>query len=85
MSSDPMPAYEDQIGPLRETFATQDGKQPGDPAKAAAAILQALAADEPPLHLVLGNHVADMIGESLKQQQAELAEWEKVARSTDVD
>jgi NAD(P)-dependent dehydrogenase (short-subunit alcohol dehydrogenase family) len=42
LSSDPMPAYEDQTGPLRETFATQDGQQPGDPAKAARAIARTL-------------------------------------------
>jgi NAD(P)-dependent dehydrogenase (short-subunit alcohol dehydrogenase family) len=84
MSSEPMPAYEDQIGPLLETFADQDGQQPGDPAKAAAAIVQALAADDPPLRLVLGPDAADMIGTSLEKQQAELAAWEKVARSTDV-
>lgn len=84
ISSEPIAAYNDQIGPLRETFASQDGQQPGDPAKAAAAIVAALQAYEPPLHLVLGNDAADMVGESLKTQQAELADSEPVARSTDV-
>jgi NAD(P)-dependent dehydrogenase (short-subunit alcohol dehydrogenase family) len=84
MSSEPIAAYEDQIGPLRETFAEQDGQQPGDPAKAAAAIVQALQADEPPLRLVLGSDAVEMVGGSLDSQQAELAESEPVARSTDI-
>jgi NAD(P)-dependent dehydrogenase (short-subunit alcohol dehydrogenase family) len=84
LNSDPIPAYEDQIGPLRETFASQDGQQPGDPAKAAAAIVQALEEEDPPLHLVLGSDAADMVGQTLTTQQAELADVEPVARSTDV-
>ena len=85
VTSEPLPAYADQIEPLRKTFAEQAGQQPGDPAKAAAAIVQALAAKQPPLHLVLGNDAAEMVSASLTEQQAELTEWETVTRSTDFD
>jgi NAD(P)-dependent dehydrogenase (short-subunit alcohol dehydrogenase family) len=85
MTSEPIEAYADQLEPLRKTFADQAGQQPGDPAKAAAAIVQALAVGQPPLHLVLGNDAAEMVGTSLKQQLAELTEWESVARGTDFD
>jgi hypothetical protein len=61
-----------------------DGAQPGDPAKAAAAILDALAAEQPPLRLVLGADAADAITTSLESNAAELAAWEHVARSTDL-
>lgn len=85
MTSEPLEAYADQLEPLRRTFEEQAGQQPGDPAKAAAAIIRALAADHPPLHLVLGSDAAELVGTSLKEQQAELAEWETVSRSTDFD
>jgi NAD(P)-dependent dehydrogenase (short-subunit alcohol dehydrogenase family) len=38
----PMPAYEDIVGPVRAQQAGFDGTQPGDPAEAAAAILDHL-------------------------------------------
>jgi NAD(P)-dependent dehydrogenase (short-subunit alcohol dehydrogenase family) len=46
--------YVDTVGPTRQMIETGDGAQPGDPAKAAAAILTALDADETPLRLPLG-------------------------------
>ena len=66
-------------------FPDSNGKQPGDPAKAAAAILEALAAEQVPLRLALGNDAADAIGAELKSQTEELAAWEHVSRGTDFD
>lgn len=79
----PLPAYEQVVGPAREQQAAFDGRQPGDPARAAAAVLEALAADDPPLRLVLGSDAADAIGGSLDASRAELAKWEELSRSTD--
>jgi len=62
-----------------------DGKQPGDPAKAAAAILKALDADETPLRLALGSDAVDAIGAHLDGVRGELLTWEDVSRSTNVD
>ena len=61
--SEPIPAYDEQIEPLRTGMPEDDGTQPGDPAKAAAAILQALDSPEPPLRLALGNDAVDAISE----------------------
>ena len=83
-TSDPMPAYEDQMRPLRETFAGADGQQPGDPTKAAAAIIDALAAPDPPLHLLLGTDAIDMVEPALAQQRDELDHWESLSRGTDI-
>jgi hypothetical protein len=44
---------------------TGDGTQPGDPAKAAPAILAALAADQTPLRLPLGSDAVDAISAHL--------------------
>src|SRR4051794_5022457 len=49
-----MEEYATTVGVTRSYFASEDGRQLGDPAKAAAAIVAALDADEPPLRLVLG-------------------------------
>jgi NAD(P)-dependent dehydrogenase (short-subunit alcohol dehydrogenase family) len=82
--SEPIPAYEDIVGPVRKMQRDFDGTQPGDPAKAAAAILDALAAEEPPLRLVLGNDAADAIAGSMEKNAAELRAWEHVARGMDL-
>jgi NAD(P)-dependent dehydrogenase (short-subunit alcohol dehydrogenase family) len=83
--SAPIAAYEQIIGPARAQQASFDGRQPGDPAKAAAAILAALDAENTPLRLPLGNDAADALTASLDTARAELAAWEPVTRSTDID
>ena len=83
--SEPISAYDDLIGPVRTGMADDDGAQPGDPAKAAAAILQALQSPEPPLRLALGNDAVDSISGAIDQAKAELTAWERVARATTFD
>jgi NAD(P)-dependent dehydrogenase (short-subunit alcohol dehydrogenase family) len=80
--SDEMPEYAETVGPTREYVRGNHGEQPGDPAKAAAAILTALDADEPPLRLVLGADAIGNIGQRLDAVGAELREWEPVGRDT---
>jgi len=74
--------YAATVGPTREMGRSAAGTQPGDPAKAAAAILAALAADRPPLRLALGDDAVDAIREHLQSVSDELAAWEKVSRDT---
>jgi len=83
--SPPIPAYEDTVGLVRSGLPNSDGKQPGDPAKAAAAILAALEAPETPLRLALGNDAADGVLGSLDAARAEALAWQTVSRSTDFD
>ena len=83
--SDEMPEYAETVGPTREYVRAGHGEQPGDPAKAAAAILTALDADEPPLRLVLGADAIDNIGQHLEAVSAELREWQQVGRNTAVE
>ena len=83
--SQPMPEYADTVGPTREFVTSAGGSQPGDPAKAAAAILRALDAQRTPLRLVLGADAVDAIRTHLGAVGAELAEWEPVSRATAVD
>jgi NAD(P)-dependent dehydrogenase (short-subunit alcohol dehydrogenase family) len=81
-SSEPIADYADTVGPTRRMVETGDGTQPGDPAKAAAAILAALDAEETPLRLPLGDDAVDAIVGHLDGVRAEVADWEKVARDT---
>jgi hypothetical protein len=82
-ASEPMPEYEDSVGGFRKALPDSDGQQPGDPARAAAAILSALASDEPPLHLLLGNDAADIVIGQLDRDRAEFTAWESTSRGTD--
>jgi hypothetical protein len=58
--SEENPASADTAGATRR-MVEGDGGQPGDPAKAAAAIRTALAADSTPLRLPLGGDSVDAI------------------------
>jgi NAD(P)-dependent dehydrogenase (short-subunit alcohol dehydrogenase family) len=80
--SAPMPEYAATVGPTRDYLISGDGTQPGDPEKAAQAILTALDAPEPPLRLVLGGDAVDNILDRLQTLQAEVRQWESVSRDT---
>jgi NAD(P)-dependent dehydrogenase (short-subunit alcohol dehydrogenase family) len=83
--SEAMPEYADTVGPTRAYVRGNDGVQPGDPAKAAQAILTALDADEPPLRLVLGADAIGNIERHLEGLSNELTAWRAVGEATAVD
>lgn len=83
--SEPIAAYDEIVGPFRTALPSTDGSQPGDPRKAAAAIVDAVTAEKPPLRLVLGNDAADAVADHLERSRTEFEAWEQVARSMDVD
>ena len=74
--------YAETVGPTREAVDGMDGSQPGDPAKAAAAIVRALEAVDAPLHLALGDDAVDAIRAAQDARRADLEAWEQVSRST---
>jgi NAD(P)-dependent dehydrogenase (short-subunit alcohol dehydrogenase family) len=75
-------AYAPTVGPTRAAVDGGDGTQPGDPAKAAAAILTALDSADPPLRLALGDDAVDAIAAQHDRLRADLHAWEKVSRGT---
>ncbi|WP_371649406.1 MULTISPECIES: oxidoreductase [unclassified Streptomyces] len=81
--SEENPAYAEKVGVTRQMVQGSSGDQPGDPAKAAAAIRLALDAEKTPLRLALGGDAVDFLTAHLDSVRAEIAEWEKVSRGTD--
>lgn len=77
--------YAATVGVTRAMVDEGDERHPGDPAKAAAAILAALDADETPLRLPLGNDGVDAVLGHLDQVRADITAWEKVTRATAFD
>jgi NAD(P)-dependent dehydrogenase (short-subunit alcohol dehydrogenase family) len=74
--------YAPTSGVTRDAVDQMDGAQPGDAAKAAAAILQAISAPQPPLRLALGADAVDAIAAKHEQLRADLGNWERLSRST---
>jgi NAD(P)-dependent dehydrogenase (short-subunit alcohol dehydrogenase family) len=82
--ADPIDDYAESVGQAREAFADLDGNQPGDPQRAALAIVEAVEAEEPPLRLPLGQLALDNIRSKLGGQLSELERWERLSASTDL-
>jgi NAD(P)-dependent dehydrogenase (short-subunit alcohol dehydrogenase family) len=80
-----MPEYEQTVGPTRAYVRDNHLAQPGDPAKAARAIIEALDADEPPLRLVLGTDAIGNIERRWRSLAEELDSWRAVGEATAID
>ena len=76
------PAYASTVGPTRAYVAQQAGKQAGDPAKAAKAIADAVAAGAPTLRLPLGADAVSGIRDKLAQVAADVDRTEAIAIAT---
>ena len=75
--------YEPSAGASRKRLAERNGRQPGDPRKAAEAMLLVVELPEPPLHLLLGADALQIVGEKLGALQAEIMKSAPVSASTD--
>ncbi|MEM5456152.1 oxidoreductase [Paraburkholderia phytofirmans] len=75
--------YDTLFDPIREAREAKSGKQAGDPHKAAQALLEIVAAKNPPVHLLLGNDALDLVKTKLAALNEEIEQWEPLSRSTD--
>jgi NAD(P)-dependent dehydrogenase (short-subunit alcohol dehydrogenase family) len=57
--------YDSLFDPIRRARSEKSGQQAGDPAKAARAILNAVEANDPPMHLLLGNDALKLVRDKL--------------------
>jgi NAD(P)-dependent dehydrogenase (short-subunit alcohol dehydrogenase family) len=83
-SENKIAAY-DHIHQIKEYNDAADGKQQGDPEKAARAFIQAAENPHPPAHLVLGSDAYQTISARLKAIQQELDELKAISFSTDFE
>ncbi|HEY5978283.1 MAG TPA: oxidoreductase [Microlunatus sp.] len=81
-SDRPIADYAATAGKRRKEHDTVHGTQQGDPAKAAAALMQAVASAEPPYMLLLGNDASDGFRAALDALRSEVDTWESLSRST---
>ncbi|MEU5314049.1 oxidoreductase [Streptomyces sp. NPDC021562] len=75
--------YAPTVGTMRTAAASLNHTQPGDPAKAARAIVEMAAAPEPPLRLPLGTDTLQAFDAKLDTFRKEIDAWRHVALATD--
>lgn len=71
--------YQQTAGAVRSGITKMDGKQDGDPAKAALAIIAAVDAERPPLHLPLHPSALSAYRDTLGKTLEQLDEWQDVS------
>jgi NAD(P)-dependent dehydrogenase (short-subunit alcohol dehydrogenase family) len=79
----PIADYNDTAGARRQMIADYSGKQPGDPARAAEAIIAAVTAKTPPLRLLLGRMALDTARTKLDTMRKNFDSWESVTLGAD--
>jgi NAD(P)-dependent dehydrogenase (short-subunit alcohol dehydrogenase family) len=77
--------YAATAGQRRKEHDTMHGNQPGDPAKAGAAIMAAVESAEPPAFLLLGTDALALYRYVADGRATEIANWEQLTTSTDFD
>lgn len=80
-----LPDYDALFEPIRKARQEKDGKQAGDPAKAAQALLRIVADKNPPVHLLLGRDALQLVRDKLAVMSSEIDAWEPLSASTDHD
>ena len=78
-----IPEYEGTAGERSREIAERSGKQPGDPVRAAEAIITIVEADQPPRNLFLGKRAVDMAREKLTYLSGTIEQWEALSLGTD--
>ncbi|MBO7743185.1 SDR family NAD(P)-dependent oxidoreductase [Paenibacillus sp. MWE-103] len=77
------PEYEQTVGAINKMREETDGNQPGDPARAARAIINLANEEQPPLRLILGAVALESALKSSQERTAEAEKWADVSRSAD--
>jgi NAD(P)-dependent dehydrogenase (short-subunit alcohol dehydrogenase family) len=79
----PIADYAATAGATRRALRDSNGKQPGDPVRAANAIIEAVESTAPPLHLLLGSDALRMAREKLQDLSEAFDAWEKLTIGAD--
>ena len=75
--------YAETAGVRRQQTHARDGKQQGDPVRAAQALIDIVASPNPPRHLLLGKPALDLAREDLEAKKRDFDTWEKTTLGAD--
>jgi len=75
--------YTETAGARRTSTLATYGQQPGDPDRAAEAVIAAVGADEPPLRLLLGKAAYEIATARLDKLRADFEAWRELTLGTD--
>ena len=81
--SEGRPEYDAVVGAAARMQRAYSGRQPGDPARPAQAILKIAAMDTPPLRLALGSDAVRAIENVERARLEELAQWRELSVTCD--
>jgi NAD(P)-dependent dehydrogenase (short-subunit alcohol dehydrogenase family) len=77
------PEYDETVGATVRFQRGYNGKQPGDPAKAAAALLHVASLPDPPLRVLLGTDAYNAAEKSAIERLESDRKWKDISLSTD--
>ncbi|MBX5148211.1 oxidoreductase [Rhizobium lentis] len=78
-----IPDYDALFDPIRHARQERSGRQPGDPDKLAAAVLDLIESNNPPPQLLLGSDALKLVLQRIERLQQEIDAWKAVTLSTD--
>ncbi|MBB3409392.1 NAD(P)-dependent dehydrogenase (short-subunit alcohol dehydrogenase family) [Rhizobium sp. BK316] len=79
------PEYAETVGAIADYQRNYNGRQPGDPTKAAAVVLHIASLDAPPLRLLLGSDAAAAVEKADAARMEADRTWRVVSQSTDFE
>src|SRR3984893_161587 len=79
------PEYDSTVGATARYQRDYSGKQPGDPAKAAAAVLHLASLNDPPLRLLLGSDAVRFVEQNDLAKMESDRKWKDLSISTDIE
>jgi NAD(P)-dependent dehydrogenase (short-subunit alcohol dehydrogenase family) len=81
----PSADYQSTVGHVEDLFHKVAGHEPGDPAKAAQAIIAIVNEEHPPRRLLLGRDAVQLARQIDQADLAEIGRWEHLSTSTDFE
>lgn len=78
-------AYRPVIAPIEDFLYGQNGRQPGDPAKAADAMIAVVNDPKPPRRLVLGADAYDVLDRIMAARMTDISRYREMGEKTDIE
>lgn len=78
-----LPEYQGGVKQMREWLDGKHLNQEGDPKKLAAALLQLVASEKQPVHLLMGSDAVQRMQDRIERDTTETEQWKSLSISTD--